>query len=281
MRGSREVLYDFIVNDSRRLAFGKKHGNTLFKVLVPILSARYHLTVDGRDNLPTDTPVSIVADHLTRHDILTQIAAFGRPISALVDAGGGGKKWEQVLLGLLEPTFMIRGVDPIAKASQTRATQEIERKQKAGMSTVAWSGGTYMPALYGDDSVLGIHAGSSTKPAWNSGVPIIVATEVYRPNRRLTDVASAHIQYSKPFWPKQYPDPYAAADAIRQIMLEQKAQALAKYAPGLTQAEWSAVRRAEESKNHYYEREYWWNTLDWKLGDRAEKERIQSLFAML
>ena len=200
----------------------------------------------------------------------------------MVDVGGTIKPWEANVLGTQDPTFMIRGVSDVAISTQKRAVQEIERKQRAGQDTLAWSGGVLGPEI---DNVIRTQAGSSTKPAIESNTPITVATEVYVPKDNLRGVESAHIQYSKLFRPDQYKDAYAAADAITEIMLEQKRKYVQQYTPGITQAEWSAVRAWDREKRKHNEQAYWWNTLEYKeaakRGNVEEMRRIQAMFETL
>jgi len=285
MIGTAEQLYSYIINDEER-TFGKKFGPAILKAAAPLVKRKYNLFVEGCENIPSNKNVSVVADHLLSHDIITQKIAFylacGRSISALVDLSGTIKPWEANVLGTQDPTFIIRGESEIARSSQERAVKEIERKQGLGRDTIVWGSGVVAPEIH---NVMRTQAGGSTKPALKTGTPIIIATEVYVPKDSLQGIESTHIQYSRLFKPQQYTDAYVAANAITEIMREQKRKYIQKYTPGITQAQWSEVRAWDRNTRKHNEHAYWWNTLEYKLaakrGDIKEMKRIQAMFETL
>jgi 1-acyl-sn-glycerol-3-phosphate acyltransferase len=250
MTGTREELYRYAKraeNPNRRRVYFAV-GKTIYPAILRIAAARiekqYKLYSKGGENIPADSPAVIVAHHQTHQDIESFLVAVGKWVNTLVSVDGDSTKNEWLSLELTNATPILRGTDEAAKKQRENVLRSMVQKVKKGQTQLVFSEATYCP-LFND--MLGLWKGSAVCVAYETGVPVIPAMAVYTPNAEWA-VESCHIEFGRPFLPKQYPDPAAAARALRELMIEQQIRMNNKYNSGMTQADYSKFRRAQIAK---------------------------------
>jgi 1-acyl-sn-glycerol-3-phosphate acyltransferase len=250
MTGTREELYRYAKraeNPNRRRVFSAV-GKTIYPAMLRIAAAQvekeYKLYSKGNENIPTGGPAVIVAHHQTRQDGKGFLVAVGKWVNPLFAVDGDATNNELLSLELAGGTPILRGTDEAAKKQQENILRSMVQKVKNGQPQLVFSEATYCP-LFND--MLGLWKGSAVGVAYETDVPVIPAMAVYTPNAEWA-VESCHIEFGRPFLPKQYPDPATAVHALRESMIEQQIRMNNKYNPGMTQADYSKFRRAQIAK---------------------------------